>query len=197
LAGLRLLTLAASPQPPRHHAEDTPVNQGQIHYPLVITAALFLFFYVGAEISFGGWVYTYAVTLKLASAAVAAYPDDANTTSMLGLLLVEQGKTDEAIAMLRRATEADPRYARAHYNLGLLLDRLGRAGEAEDALRRAAEIEPLAFDYLYALAEFYVRHGRAAEGRAAVERLLTAHPDNPTARELAAFVDRGRPAAGR
>ena len=130
-------------------------------------------------------------------AAVAAYPNDANTTSMLGLLLVEQGKTDEAIAMLRRATEADPRYARAHYNLGLLLDRLGRAGEAEDALRRAAEIEPLAFDYLYALAEFYVRHGRAAEGRAAAERLLTAHPDNPTARELAAFVDRGRPAARR
>jgi predicted CXXCH cytochrome family protein len=130
-------------------------------------------------------------------AAVAAYPNDANTTSMLGLLLVEQGKTDEAIAMLRRATEADPRYARAHYNLGLLLDRLGRAGEAEDALRRAAEIEPLAFDYLYALAEFYVRHGRAAEGRAAAERLLTAHPDNPAARELAAFVDRGRPAAGR
>ncbi len=34
---------------------------------------LFLFFYVGAEITFGGWVYTYAVTLKLASAAGAAY----------------------------------------------------------------------------------------------------------------------------
>jgi FHS family Na+ dependent glucose MFS transporter 1 len=34
---------------------------------------LFLFFYVGAEISFGGWVYTYAVSLNLASAAGAAY----------------------------------------------------------------------------------------------------------------------------
>jgi FHS family Na+ dependent glucose MFS transporter 1 len=34
---------------------------------------LFLFFYVGAEITFGGWVYTYAVTLKLASVAGAAY----------------------------------------------------------------------------------------------------------------------------
>jgi FHS family Na+ dependent glucose MFS transporter 1 len=34
---------------------------------------LFLFFYVGAEITFGGWVYTYAVTLNLASAAGAAY----------------------------------------------------------------------------------------------------------------------------
>jgi FHS family Na+ dependent glucose MFS transporter 1 len=34
---------------------------------------LFLFFYVGAEITFGGWVYTYAVTLKLTSQAGAAY----------------------------------------------------------------------------------------------------------------------------
>ena len=34
---------------------------------------LFLFFYVGAEITFGGWIYTYAVTLKLASVAGAAY----------------------------------------------------------------------------------------------------------------------------
>jgi FHS family Na+ dependent glucose MFS transporter 1 len=34
---------------------------------------LFLFFYVGAEITFGGWIYTYAVTLKLTSAAGAAY----------------------------------------------------------------------------------------------------------------------------
>ena len=130
-------------------------------------------------------------------AAVAAYPDDANTSYMLGLLLVELDKPDEAVAALRRATQADPRFARAHYNLGLLLDRLGRPDEAEDALRRAAEVEPLSFDYLYALTEFCVRRGRAPEARAAAERLLTAHPDNPTARELAAFVDRGRPAAGR
>jgi tetratricopeptide (TPR) repeat protein len=130
-------------------------------------------------------------------AAVAAYPNDANTSYMLGLLLVEQGKVDEAVAMLGRATEADPRCARAHYNLGLLLDRLGRLDEAADALRRAAEVEPLSFDYLYALAEFSVRRGRSAEARAAVERLLTAHPDNPTARELAAFVDRSLPPAVR
>jgi MFS transporter, FHS family, Na+ dependent glucose transporter 1 len=36
-------------------------------------AALFLFFYVGAEISFGGWIYTYARKLELATEAGAAY----------------------------------------------------------------------------------------------------------------------------
>ena len=39
----------------------------------MLTAALFLFFYVGAEVAFGGWVATYAVALQLASAVGAAY----------------------------------------------------------------------------------------------------------------------------
>ncbi|MBT5101718.1 MAG: hypothetical protein HOM77_07350, partial [Planctomycetes bacterium] len=34
---------------------------------------LFLFFYVGSEIAFGNWVYTYALTLNLADATQAAY----------------------------------------------------------------------------------------------------------------------------
>jgi len=39
----------------------------------ILAAALFLFFYVGAEVAFGGWVSTYAVALQLASAVGAAY----------------------------------------------------------------------------------------------------------------------------
>ena len=34
---------------------------------------LFLFFYVGAEIAFSGWIYTYALTLNLADVTTAAY----------------------------------------------------------------------------------------------------------------------------
>jgi FHS family Na+ dependent glucose MFS transporter 1 len=41
--------------------------------PIILSAALFLFFYVGAELTFGGWVYTYAITLHLADAVQAAY----------------------------------------------------------------------------------------------------------------------------
>jgi FHS family Na+ dependent glucose MFS transporter 1 len=74
LVGLRMLTLKGSPQPTHTNTGETVRSaRGPIPYPLVISAMLFLFFYVGAEITFGGWVYTYAVTLKLASAAGAAY----------------------------------------------------------------------------------------------------------------------------
>jgi FHS family Na+ dependent glucose MFS transporter 1 len=34
---------------------------------------LFLFFYVGAEIAFSGWIYTYALNLNLADETTAAY----------------------------------------------------------------------------------------------------------------------------
>jgi MFS transporter, FHS family, Na+ dependent glucose transporter 1 len=74
LVSLRLLTLAGHPRPAHHYDTGTRALVGaRISYPLVISAALFLFFYVGAEVAFGGWVYTYAVTLKLASTVGAAY----------------------------------------------------------------------------------------------------------------------------
>jgi len=46
---------------------------GRSNYGLVILTALLLFFYVGTESSFGGWIYTYAVELDLAGKAAAAY----------------------------------------------------------------------------------------------------------------------------
>lgn len=46
---------------------------GQVNHPLVVLIVLFFFLYVGAEVAFGGWIFTYAVELKVASEALAAY----------------------------------------------------------------------------------------------------------------------------
>ena len=62
------LPVANPAVPPADAAQPQPVP-----FSVALTAALFLFFYVGAEIAFGGWVYTYAVELKLTDAAQAAY----------------------------------------------------------------------------------------------------------------------------
>ncbi len=74
LAGLRLFRLGGSPahEARRDEGPGQPAS-APIYYPVVIAAMAYLFFYVGAEISFGGWIYTYAVLLKLASAVSAAY----------------------------------------------------------------------------------------------------------------------------
>ncbi|HVM70947.1 MAG TPA: MFS transporter [Anaerolineales bacterium] len=74
LAGLRMLTMSGSPHPTRAQNQATARHPASpVPYALVLSAMAFLFFYVGAEITFGGWLYTYAVTLKLASIAGAAY----------------------------------------------------------------------------------------------------------------------------
>jgi FHS family Na+ dependent glucose MFS transporter 1 len=64
-----------SPEHPHKQAEEVSSNRQDIarYLPLIVTAMLFLFFYVGAEVTFGNWIFTYTITLKLADATRAAY----------------------------------------------------------------------------------------------------------------------------
>lgn len=71
VGGLLALALRDSPRPQPH--PDRPAAEGRLELPIIVSSALFLFFYVGAEVAFGGWVYTYAVQLRLASISGAAY----------------------------------------------------------------------------------------------------------------------------
>jgi fucose permease len=52
-------------------AETGPARR--VDHLLVALIALFFVLYVGAEVSFGGWIFTYAVALDLADETVAAY----------------------------------------------------------------------------------------------------------------------------
>ena len=63
---LRLPSPAASVASPNDPA-------GRANGRLVALIVTFLFLYAGAEVSFGGWIYSYAVALRLSSDAVAAY----------------------------------------------------------------------------------------------------------------------------
>ena len=71
LVGLGMLLLKKSP--PHAHTASTVTETTRLNYPLIISAMLFLFFYVGAELAFAGWIYTYTFTLNLADATMAAY----------------------------------------------------------------------------------------------------------------------------
>jgi MFS transporter, FHS family, Na+ dependent glucose transporter 1 len=72
LVGLRFLALPNSPRP-EHEKTASSQPRKPIPYPLVFVSALFLFFYVGAELSFGNWIYTYIITLNLEDVAGAAF----------------------------------------------------------------------------------------------------------------------------
>lgn len=72
LVGLRTLFMPGSPRPVHAHVDENGARV-RVFYPLVIAAMLYLFFYVGAEITYGGWIYTYATALNIFDAAGAAY----------------------------------------------------------------------------------------------------------------------------
>lgn len=71
---LFLQLLPGSPQltDQSEESERPSTNLRQI-MPMVVIAMLFLFFYVGSEITYGNWIFTYALTLDLADATRAAY----------------------------------------------------------------------------------------------------------------------------
>jgi len=60
----------ASPRPIHEEEGDRAVPARLI---VVVMIALFLYFYVGAEVAFGNWIYTYALELGLASKETAGY----------------------------------------------------------------------------------------------------------------------------
>jgi FHS family Na+ dependent glucose MFS transporter 1 len=75
---LALLTLPAFvwllrlPSPSIQRSSQNGQNR-QVNNRLVALLALFFFLHVGAEVSFGGWIFTYAVEKNLANETAAAY----------------------------------------------------------------------------------------------------------------------------
>ncbi len=74
LVGARALTLPGDPRPAGRAAwqQATGTLDRALYVP-ILAAMFYLFFYVGAEITFGGWIYTYATSLQVAGPASAAY----------------------------------------------------------------------------------------------------------------------------
>jgi fucose permease len=60
------------PEPSHSLHEDTEVSSTFPVVPVILIVLLFLF-YVGLELGFGNWIYTYALTLNLGTTVTAAY----------------------------------------------------------------------------------------------------------------------------
>jgi tetratricopeptide (TPR) repeat protein len=73
---------------------------------------------------------------------IAARPGDGDAHNILGVSLAALGRTEEAVAALRRATEINAGAASYYANLGDILRRAGRLDEASRAAERAIELQP-------------------------------------------------------
>jgi tetratricopeptide (TPR) repeat protein len=108
-------------------------------------------------------------------ALAAQFPGEVNCLWLLGVSLLDQDKTAEAVATLERVLTAAPEFANARVDLARAYRREGRAGQAREEVRRVLEKQP--------------HHHRAwlAYGDALVD--LQKYPDASVAFERARLTD--------
>ncbi|MBF0284698.1 MAG: tetratricopeptide repeat protein [Magnetococcales bacterium] len=96
---------------------------------------------------------------------LARQPRHAQALHQLGVLALQTGHPEPALALLQQARGADPKSAEIHGNLGTALARMGRHGEAAEALREALRLRP---DYPEALLNLGAAWIRLGKGEAAL-----------------------------
>jgi predicted TPR repeat methyltransferase len=69
-------------------------------------------------------------------------PDHADALHFSGVLAHQQGRTDEAIALIEQSLELEPERADWHSNLGIVLQDRLRLDDAAAAYRRAIDLDP-------------------------------------------------------
>src|ERR1700730_5190338 len=85
-------------------------------------------------------------SLEIARLIIAGRPETDRSVSwahsLVGIVLDDEHKTEEAIAEYRKAIELDPRFASPHNDLGTALSDQHKTGEAIAEYRKAIELDP-------------------------------------------------------
>jgi tetratricopeptide (TPR) repeat protein len=118
-------------------------------------------------------------------AVLARAPQSAVAHHALGLTLVRQKRTREALAELARATKLAPDNARFAYVYGVALYDSGARAKAIETLQAALREHPYDRETLFALALYQGAAGDLQQARAHARVLLELEPDNRDVVELA------------
>jgi len=113
--------------------------------------------------------------------ALAQQPDEPELLNYLGYTWIDRGeRLDEALDMVRRASEANPNSGAMVDSLGWAHYRLGNYKTAVEKLELAVELEPADPEINNHLGDAYWRVGRRREARFQWERVLTLEPNAAT-----------------
>ncbi len=100
----------------------------------------------------------------------------------LGLVLHEEGRTEEAVVHLREAIRIDPEYPDAHSNYGVALAKLGLWDPAITQYREALRLQPGALSPLVNLGQALLRMGRLSEAAECFHQAMEGDPASLNAR---------------
>jgi Tfp pilus assembly protein PilF len=95
-----------------------------------------------------------------------------------GLVLVREGKLEEAAAQYGEALKLQPNYFESHNNLGLLLERQGKPAEAMAHYLEALRIKPDSAEVHNNLGLLLAQQGKPDEALAHYNEALRSQPDN-------------------
>ncbi|MGH7995666.1 MAG: tetratricopeptide repeat protein, partial [Opitutaceae bacterium] len=103
-------------------------------------------------------------------------PGDFRLNHLLGGLRLQQGRPDEALALLERARKSRPNSAPTLVCLAMALNAVGRAEEGEKALRRALDVNPRSEEAWNNLGALQLGQGRVPDALVSCGRALELKP---------------------
>ncbi len=109
--------------------------------------------------------------------ALKTAPENPDLLNLLGLVLLDQRRPDEAAASFERAVAAKPDHVEAHYYLGNALLGLGRLDAAADSYRRAIAANPTLAEAHNNLGSVCERLGRVDAAAECYRRAAALKPD--------------------
>lgn len=101
----------------------------------------------------------------------------------MGLAYMAMGEYSQAMAVLRRATEVAPNYAKSYQLIGLVHSAEGRYKEAIDYLSNAVKLNPGDPETLMALGDAQAKAGQLEEAAQSFSRAAGLAPNTPIALE--------------
>ena len=119
-------------------------------------------------------------------------PNDPAAHKDLAWILLEQDRTEEALAALSAASALDPRDAEAHAAIGRIRLDAGLHAEAILALRRALDLMPTLYEARYALAQALKQTGRGDEAARELELFERARRESTEDRRRAMAAEAER-----
>jgi len=118
--------------------------------------------------------------IKELNAALQLAPTYYPALETLAGLLLDENRTEQALAVVERGVAAAPEYAGSHFQLAIVLQRLGRLDRAESEFQRGLEIDNSIGARLLA-AELPAVRGEPEESLQRLRALVAAEPDNSVA----------------